>query len=63
MYWQHTWRAIDFTLVVDDFSVRYEVNEHALHLLQALWKYYEAISVDWRGTLYFGKTLKWDYQQ
>ena len=38
-------------LVVDDFGIRYEENEHALHLLQMLCKYYEAISVDWRGTL------------
>ena len=53
-YWQHTWWPIDFTLVVDVFGVGYEENEHALHLLQTLQKYYEAISVDWRGTLYCG---------
>ena len=62
-YRQHTWRPIDFTLVVDDFGVRYEENEHALHLLQMLRKYYKAISVNWRGTLYCGITLKCDYQQ
>ena len=39
-------------LVVDDFGVSYEENEHALHLLQTLRKYYDAISVDWKGTLY-----------
>ena len=62
-YWRHTWRPIDFTLVVDDFSVGYEDNEHTLHLLQTLHKYYEAVSVDWKGTLYCGITLKWDYRQ
>ena len=60
-YWQHMWRPIDFTLVVDDFGVGYEENEHALHLLQTLRKYYKAVSVDWKGTLYCGITLKWDY--
>ena len=60
-YWQHVWRPIDFTLVVDDFGVGYDGNEHALHLLQTLRIYYEAVSVDWTGTLYCGITLKWDY--
>ena len=60
-YWRHVWRPIDFTLVVDDFGVGYDGNEHALHLLQTLRLYYEAVSVDWTGTLYCGITLKWDY--
>ena len=60
-YWRHAWCPIDFTLVVDDFGVGYDGNEHALHLLQTLRLYYEAVSVDWTGTLYCGITLKWDY--
>ena len=40
-YWRHTWHPIDFTLVVDDFGVGYENNEHALHLLQSLRRYYD----------------------
>ena len=59
----HMWRPIDFTLVVDDFGVGYENNEHALHLLQTTRQYYEAVSVDWTGTLYCGTTPKWDYDQ
>ena len=39
----------------------YEDNEHALHLLQTLRQYYEAVSVDWTGTLYCSIMLKWDY--
>ena len=62
-YWRHMWRPIDFTLVVDDFGVGYEKNKHALHLLQTLRQYYEAVSVDWTGSLYCGITLKWDYTQ
>ena len=41
----------------------YEGNEHAIHLLQTLRQYYEAVSTDWTGTLYCGITLKWDYLQ
>ena len=55
------WRPINFTLVVDNFGVVYENNEHALHLLQTLCQNNEAVSVDWTGTLYCGITLKWDY--
>ena len=62
-YWRHMWRPIDFTIVVDDFGLGYENNEHTLHLLQTLRQYYEAVSVDWTGTLYCGITLKWDYGQ
>ena len=62
-YWQPMWRPIDFTLVVNNIGMGYKDNEHALHLLQTLCKYYEAISVNWTGTLYCGITLKWDYRQ
>ena len=62
-YWWHMWQPIDFTLVVDDSGMRYEGNEHTLHLLQTLRQYYEAVSVNWTGTLYCGITLKWDYLQ
>ena len=46
-YWRHTWQPLDFTLVVDDFGVGYEGQEHTLHLLNTLRSYYEAVSVDW----------------
>ena len=62
-YWQHMWQPIDFTLVVDNFGVGYENNEHALHVLLTLRQYYIAVSVDWMGMLYCGITLKWDYQK
>ena len=62
-YWRHMWRPIDFTLVIDDFDVGFEDNEHTLHLLQTLCQYYKAVSVDWTDTLYCGITIKWDYLQ
>ena len=37
-YWKHDWRPISFTLVVDDFGVKYIGAEHVQHLLQVLSK-------------------------
>ena len=33
---KHDWRPIQFTLVVDNFGVKYVGKEHALHLKQTL---------------------------
>ena len=60
--WKHTWRPIQFVLVVDDFGVEYIGRDHAEHLISALRTHYEAVSTDWEGSLYCGITLKWDYQ-
>jgi len=57
----HEWRPIAFTLVVDDFGIKYIRKEHAQHLLSTLEEHY-TISQDWTGTTYLGLTLKWDYQ-
>ena len=34
--WSHKWRPVQFTLVVDDFGVKYVGKTHALHLKQTL---------------------------
>ena len=59
--WKHTWRPIQFVLVVDDFGVEYEDKKHATHLLDALNQHYEAVSEDWKGLLFCGIKLDWDY--
>eukprot|EP00804_Cyclotella_cryptica_P009771 CCRYP_013223-RB/>CCRYP_013223-RB protein AED:0.40 eAED:0.40 QI:0/0/0/1/0/0/3/0/850 len=59
--WHHVTRPISFTLVVDDFGVKYEGQEHAQHLLDTLKKYYK-LAEDWKGDLYCGITLDWDYE-
>jgi hypothetical protein len=41
--------------------VKYVGCENAEHLLQALHNDYEAVSCDWKGKLFCGITLKWDY--
>ncbi len=38
-YWQHNWRPISFTLVVDDFGVKYVNKDDVGHLISSLcWK-------------------------
>jgi hypothetical protein len=34
--WKHEWRPIQFTLVVDDFGVKYVGEKHVNHLLKTL---------------------------
>jgi len=60
--WRHTWRPLTFTLVVDDFGIKYVGKEHAEHLFAALRKDY-TLDTDWTGGLYCGITLKWDYKK
>eukprot|EP00804_Cyclotella_cryptica_P004967 CCRYP_014094-RA/>CCRYP_014094-RA protein AED:0.12 eAED:0.01 QI:0/0/0/1/1/1/2/0/1245 len=59
--WRHVTHPISFTLVVDDFGVKYEGQEHAQHLIDTLKKYYK-LAEDWKGDLYCGITLNWDYE-
>jgi hypothetical protein len=49
-----------FSLVVDDFEVKYVAYADAHHLRNALLRNYES-TTDWGGTVYSGITLKWDY--
>jgi hypothetical protein len=59
--WLHKTRPISFTLVVDDFAVKYVGKQHAEHLRNALLRTYE-LTTDWTATVYSGMTLKWDYK-
>ena len=58
--WRHVTRPISFTLVVDDFGVKYEGQEHAQPPVDTLKKYYR-LAEDWKCDLYCGITLDWDY--
>jgi hypothetical protein len=49
--WTHDTRPISFSLVVDDFGVKYVGREHA-----------ENISSNWNGAAYCGLTLDWAYK-
>ena len=59
-FWTHKWRPICFSLVVDDFGVKYVGKEHAEHLCKILKQNYE-IEEDWEGKKYLGLTFDWDY--
>jgi hypothetical protein len=59
--WLQKTRPISFTLVVDDFTVKYVGKQHAEHLRNALLRTYE-LTTDWKATVYSGITLKWDYK-
>ena len=61
-YWKNEWRPISFTLVVDNFGIKYIGKEHVLHLLQVLKQDYET-KEDWEGTRYLGTTIDWDYKK
>jgi Reverse transcriptase (RNA-dependent DNA polymerase) len=56
----HESRPISFTLVVDDFGVKYAGKEHAEHLRNVIASKYK-MTTDWSGELYLGIQLKWDY--
>jgi hypothetical protein len=48
--WLHKTRPIAFSLVVDDFAVKYVGKQHAYHLWGALLRSYE-LTTDWEGKL------------
>jgi hypothetical protein len=58
--WKHKTRPITFTLIVDDFGVKYVGKQHAEHLKNALEETY-TVSTYWTRCLYCGITLTWDY--
>ncbi len=53
--WTHETRDISFTLVVDDFAIKYTKKEDAQHLNNAIQKDYN-ITVDWEAHNYIGLT-------
>ena len=57
--WKHSMRPIQFMLVLDNFGVKYLVEERALHLKKALEGNYK-VTTDWTGARYISITLDWD---
>ena len=55
-FWKHDTRLISFTLIVDDFGVKYVGKKHANHLIKILKKHY-TVAEDWEGKNYGGITL------
>jgi hypothetical protein len=58
--WRHQTRDITFTLVVDDFGIKYNTRADVDHLLNTLKQKY-VVKEDWKGTRYCRLTMEWDY--
>jgi hypothetical protein len=58
--WAHDTLSDSFSLVFDDFGVKYEGLANAHHLINALEQHY-TVSKDWTGALYYGIILHRDY--
>ena len=53
-------QPISFTLIVDDFGVKYVGKIHIIHLTNVMRKHY-TVTEDWEGENYGGITLGWYY--
>ncbi len=60
--WHHKTRSIKFSLVTDDFGVKYEKEADAQHLLDSIAAKYP-VKADWTGTKYIGIDLTWNYEE
>ena len=58
--WSHKTRPITFSLVVDNFGVKYVHKDGVAHLMSA-WKQHYKMTKDWKGERYIGMHLRWDY--
>jgi hypothetical protein len=58
--WRHQHSNLMFSLVVDDFGIRYTNRDDVEQLLAVLQKEYKC-TIDWEGNRYVGLTLVWDY--
>ena len=65
--WRHVTKPVLFSLVVDDFGVKYVGEEHVNHLIKALQTDHKVpgdayeVEVDWGGDLFCGISLEWHY--
>ena len=57
--WRHKWRPIMFSLIVDEFGVKYVGKRHLDHIASVLRKYHD-ITIDWEVTKYAGIYLTWN---
>ena len=60
--WKHIHRPITFSLVIDDFDIKYVGEEKFKHLLNAIKEEY-TVKTDETGGLYCGITLDWNYEK
>jgi hypothetical protein len=58
--WRHESRPLTFTLVVNNFGVKFVNKANVNHLIASIKKTY-TLTEDWTGGLYCGITLEWNY--
>ena len=61
--WRHVTRPVQFTLVVDDFGIKYVGQDNLDHLIKAIEGAGYQVAVDEEGSLYCGIPFKWNYEQ
>ena len=59
---KHVSRGISFTLVVDDFRIKYVNNEDIKQLIKVIQEKY-TFEVDFNAMQYIGIDLQWDYDK
>ena len=59
---RHKWRPITFSLVVDEFGVKYVGKQHAYHLINSIQENYQ-VSTYWEGQRYCDISIKWKYEK
>jgi hypothetical protein len=57
--WRNVTRPVLFSLVVDDFGIKYVGKQHAQHLFTSLRENFK-ITDDWTREIYLGIKLNWD---
>ena len=60
---KHATRDTMFSLVIDNFGVKYTAKNDALHLIDTLKKKYPDITIDWSGRILLIINLYWDYNK
>ena len=58
--WKHRTRKINFTLVVDNFGIKYFNKDNIDHLFAAIKDKYP-LKIDWEEVKYVGIDLDWNY--
>ena len=58
--WKHKTRKINFTLIVDDFGIKYTNKDDIDHLFAAIKDKYP-LKIDWEGAKYLGIDLDWNF--
>ena len=60
--WRYKWIPTTFSLVVDNFGVKYAGKQHSENLVQTTKGNYQ-VSTDWEGQRYSGIRIKRSYQK